>query len=106
MFTVLFRNSEARSSEGLLDADFTKRRRIEHYFYAMGTVSIVFIQVKKHYATGREKLDVIAQALAESLGMSHFPIFFSSFYCRFRFDSTANNISFRLCKLEDSTLGT
>ena len=72
----LFGSKVTNKLEGLLDAEFIKRGRIEHHFYAMGTVSIVFIEVKKHYATGRQKLDVIAQVLAESLSMSHFPNFF------------------------------
>jgi hypothetical protein len=72
----LFGSKVINKPEGLLDAEFTKRGRIEHHFYAMGTVSIVLIEVEKHYATGRKKLDVIAQVLTESLGMSHFPNIF------------------------------
>jgi hypothetical protein len=58
------------------------------------------------YTSMRKKLDVIAQVLAESFGMSHFPKKFSSLCCRFRFDNTANDISFRLFKVEDSALTT
>ena len=68
----------------MLDAEFTKRGRIEHHFYAMDTVSIVFIGAKKPYVTGKGRLDVIAQVLAESLGMLDFLNFFS-FCCRFRY---------------------
>ena len=78
----LFGSAITNKPEGLLDAQFTKRGRIEHHFYAMDTVSIVFIEVKKLYVLGRSRLDVIAQALAESLGMPDFP----------NFDDTANNI--------------
>ena len=79
----LFGSAITNKPEGLLDAQFTKRGRIEHHFYAMDTVSIVFIEVKKLYVLGRSRLDVIAQALAESLSMPDFP----------NFDDTANNIS-------------
>jgi hypothetical protein len=79
----LFGSAVTNKPEGLLDAQFTRRGRIEHHFYAMDTVSIVFIEAKKTYVTGRSKLDVIAQALAEALGMSDFP----------NFDDAANNIS-------------
>ncbi|OLE53259.1 MAG: hypothetical protein AUG51_14050 [Acidobacteria bacterium 13_1_20CM_3_53_8] len=37
----------------------------------MSSVSIVFIEVKKSWVLGRAKLDVIAQVLAESAGMSN-----------------------------------
>jgi hypothetical protein len=81
-----------------LEAEYTKRGRIEHHFYAMNSVSIVFIEVKKAYNMGRARLDVIAQILAESAGMS--------FYSLLPFVAAlANNTSLRLCKLEVSTLG-
>jgi hypothetical protein len=75
----LFGSKVINKPEGLLDPEFTKRGRIEHHFYAMGAVSIVFVEAEKRYATGRKKLDVIAQVLAESLGMSHFPNVFLPF---------------------------
>ena len=90
----LFGSAVTNKPAGLLDAEFTKKGRIEHHFYAMDTVSVVFIEVKKAYVTGRRRLDVIAQALAESLGMPDFPNCFSLSFCfRFRFDNTANSIS-------------
>jgi len=61
--------------EGLLEAEFTKKGRIEYHFCSMNSVSIVFIEVKKTYAMGRERLDVIAQVLAECAGMSDFSLF-------------------------------
>ena len=82
-----------------MEAEYTKRGRIEHHFYAMNSVSIVFIEVKKAYTMGRARLDVIAQILAESAGMS-----FCSLLLPF-VAALANNTSLRLCKLEASTLG-
>jgi hypothetical protein len=61
----LFGSGVVNKPEGVLDAQFTKRGRIEHHFYAMSSVSIVFIQVKKTYVTGNGRLDVIVQVLAE-----------------------------------------
>ena len=71
----LFGSAIINQPEGLLEAEFTKMGRIEHHFYAMNSISIVFIEVKKTYAMGDERLDVIAQILAESAGMSFPPSF-------------------------------
>jgi hypothetical protein len=94
---ALFRCAILNNPEGLLDAEFTKKERIEHHFCSMNSVSIVFIEVKKTYAMGKGRLDVIAQVLAECAGMSDFSLFW--------FDDAANNISLRLSKLETWTLG-
>ena len=71
----LFGNAVVNEPEGLLDAQFTKKGKIKHHFYAMRSISIVFIEVEKTYALGKGRLDVIAQVLAESAGMSDFPLF-------------------------------
>jgi hypothetical protein len=68
----LFGSAVINKPEGYLDAEFTKRGRIEHHFCAMSAVSVVFIEVKKTYTIGRQRLDVIAQVLAECAGMSNF----------------------------------
>ena len=90
----LFGNAITNKPEGLLDSEFTRRGRIEHHFCTMSSVGIVFIEVKKSWALGRARLDVIAQVLAESAGMSDFPFCAAS-----DFDDTVNNISLRLFKL-------
>jgi len=66
----LFGGSVINKPEGLLDSEFSKKGRIEHHFYAMNSISIVFIEVKKTYTIGKARLDVIAQVLAESAGIS------------------------------------
>jgi hypothetical protein len=71
----LFGSAVINQPEGLLEAKYTKKGRIEHHFYAMNSISIVFIEVKKTYAMGDERLDVIAQILAESAGMFFPPSF-------------------------------
>jgi hypothetical protein len=61
----LFGNAVVNKPEGLLDAEFTKKGRIEHHFYAVSSISIVFIEVKKNLVVGKGKLDIIGQVLAE-----------------------------------------
>jgi hypothetical protein len=71
----LFGCAIINNPEGLLEAEFTKKGRIKHHFCSMNSVSIIFIEVKKTYAMGRGRLDVIAQVLAECAGMSDFSFF-------------------------------
>jgi hypothetical protein len=61
----LFGSAVVNKPGGLLDAEFTKRGRIEHHFYAVSSISIVFIEVKKDLVLGKGKLDIIGQVLAE-----------------------------------------
>jgi hypothetical protein len=70
----LFGNTVVNKLEALLDSEFTKRGRIEHHFYAMKSVSIVFVEVKEASTMGMGRLDIIAQVLAECASM--FIIFF------------------------------
>jgi hypothetical protein len=96
---ALFGCAVINRPEGLLDAEFTKKGRIEHYFCSMNSVPIVFIEVKKVYVLGDGRLDVIAQVLAESAGMLDFPLF-SFLVAASNCDDTADNISLRLSELE------
>ena len=100
----LFGSAVINKPEGLLDAEFTKRGKIEHHFCSLSSVSIVFIEVKKNLFWGKAKLDVIAQVLAESAGRLYF-LFFKIFFWLLPFNDNANNISLRLSELKASTLG-
>jgi hypothetical protein len=73
----LFGCAIINNPEGLLDAEFTKKGRIDHFcsMNSVSIVSIVFIEVKKTYVLGNGRQDVIAQVLAESAGMSDSPLF-------------------------------
>jgi len=71
-----FESALVNKPEGLLDSEFTKKGRIEHHFYAIGSISVIFIEIKKTYTVGRGRLDVIAQVLAESAGMFELPSHF------------------------------
>ena len=99
----LFGTAIINKPEGLLDAEFTKRGKIEHHFCSLSSVSIVFIEVKKTLVSGKAKLDVIAQVLAESAGRLY--LLFFTFFSLLPFNDNANNISLRLSKLKGSTLG-
>jgi hypothetical protein len=94
----LFGCAIVNNPEGLLEAEFTKKGRIEYHFCSMNSVSIVFIEVEKTYVMGKGRLDIIAQVLAECAGMSDFSLFF---WLQLQI---LTNISLRLCKLEGSTL--
>jgi hypothetical protein len=78
----LFGCAIINNPEGLLEAEFTKKGRIEYHFCSMNSVSIVFIEVKKTYVLGNGRQDVIAQVLAESAGMPDFPFYL---VCSIRF---------------------
>ena len=80
----LFGSAIINKPEGLLEAKFTKKGRIERRFYAMNSISIIFIEVEKTYTIGSGRLDVVAQILAESAGMS-FPPPPPSFCCSFKY---------------------
>jgi hypothetical protein len=56
-----------------MESDITRKGRIEHHFYALDSISIVFLKVKKDMVAGKARLDVIAQVLAECAGMSKAP---------------------------------
>jgi hypothetical protein len=86
----LFGSAVINKPEGLLEAEYTKRGRIEHHFYAMNLISIVFIEVEKAYTMGSGRLDIIAQILAESAGMS-FPLL--PFIAALDINDAANNTS-------------
>ncbi|KAL4906150.1 hypothetical protein BDW74DRAFT_139189 [Aspergillus multicolor] len=44
---------------------FSKHGRIEHHFISVGLVNVVYIQVKRELCSGKARLDVVAQILAE-----------------------------------------
>jgi hypothetical protein len=87
---ALFGSTIINKPEGLPDSEYTRKGRVEHHFYAMDSISIVFIEVKKSIISGDGRLDAIAQVLAESAGMSDFFLslslsLFSPSRCSFKF---------------------
>ncbi|KAE8133560.1 hypothetical protein BDV38DRAFT_257966 [Aspergillus pseudotamarii] len=61
----VFNNIVVNKPGTLLDSEVTRKGRIEHHFVALDSVSIVFIEVKKSCAMGKQGLDVKGQVLAE-----------------------------------------
>jgi hypothetical protein len=61
----LFGSAITNKPEGLLESKFTKRGRIKHAFISVGSIRIVFLEVKKELSIGKARLDVIGQVLAE-----------------------------------------
>ena len=69
----LFKNAVVNKPEKLLNSDLARRGgRIQHHFYALGVVSVLLIEVKMPSVLVKERLDVIAQVLAECAGMFAF----------------------------------
>ncbi|OJJ04106.1 hypothetical protein ASPVEDRAFT_770638 [Aspergillus versicolor CBS 583.65] len=62
----LFGSAITNKPGGLLESKFSKRGRIKHDFISVGSISIVFLEVKKELSTGKARLDVIGQVLAKS----------------------------------------
>jgi hypothetical protein len=65
----LFRGTLINKPESLLESYYKTSDRIEHYFWAFNSVNIIFIEVDKYYVSGKARLDLIGQVLAECLGM-------------------------------------
>ena len=69
-FGFAFRNLP----ETIIEERISTRGRIEHYFKAFGSISVLFIEVKFVIGNDAERLDVIAQVIAECDGGSFFPM--------------------------------
>lgn len=60
-FGFAFRNLP----ESILDGRVTTRGKIEYYFKAFGSISALFIEVKLKIGSRKERMDAIAQVIAE-----------------------------------------
>jgi hypothetical protein len=56
--------------ESILDGRVTTRGKIEYYFKAFGSVAVLFIEVKLKIGSRKERLDAIAQTIAECDGQA------------------------------------
>src|ERR1700722_7565713 len=74
IFDFAFRNLP----EWIIEGRITSKGRIEYYFRAFGSISVVFIEVKFAIGDTEERLDAVAQIIAECDGGS----FFSYARCR------------------------
>ena len=91
----LFDSTITNKPEGLLQSKFSRRDRIEHHFVSVGSISIVFIEVKRELSAGKARLDVIGQVLAECAGEFQ--------YCGELFLLTLSSL--RFCQSEGGALG-
>lgn len=67
----LFRRKVTNLPEELMQGGVTTRGRIEHQFMVFGAIAVVFIEVKKGLLSGQNRLDQVAQVMAEADGTNH-----------------------------------
>ena len=65
----LFSGLLFKTPEALLDGAMTKKCHIEYQFKTYGGITVVFIEVKREIGNLLERLNFIAQVIAESDGM-------------------------------------
>ena len=65
----LFSGLLFNTPEALLDGAMTKKGRIEYQFKTYGGITVVFIKVKRELGNLLERLDFIAQVIAECDGV-------------------------------------
>ena len=63
-FGFVFRNFPESTIKGRM----TTKGKIEYYFKAFGATSVLFIEVKLRIGSATERLDAIAQVIAECDG--------------------------------------
>lgn len=54
--------------ESTISGRIAMKGRIKHYFRAFGSVSVLFIEIKLRIGSTKERLDAIAQVIAECDG--------------------------------------
>ncbi|KAK9241967.1 hypothetical protein V1506DRAFT_549046 [Lipomyces tetrasporus] len=64
---ALFSGAVFNTPESLLESDATRSGRIEYQCTIAGDISVLFIEVKPKEGTGPERLDIMAQVIAESI---------------------------------------
>ena len=67
-FGFAFRNLP----ESILDGRVTTRGRIEYHFKAFGSVGALFIEARLKFGGAKERMDAIAQVIAECNGQASF----------------------------------
>jgi hypothetical protein len=67
-FGFAFRNLP----EPIIDGCISTKGRIEYFFRAFGSVTVLIIEVKLKFGKDKERLDAIAQVIAECDGWPSF----------------------------------
>jgi hypothetical protein len=57
--------------ESIFECRITTKDRVEYYFRAIGSIATLFIEIKPKTGSGQERLDAIAQVIAECNGPLH-----------------------------------
>jgi len=65
----LFRGRLFNTPETILERRITTKGRIEYHYRTYGGITVVFIEVKSELGTSTERLNCIAQVIAECDGM-------------------------------------
>ena len=68
VFEFAFRNL----SESILQDCLTEKGRVEYYFRAFGSISLLFVEFNLKTGTPKERLDAIGQVIAECDGRAPF----------------------------------
>jgi len=68
LFDFAFRNLP----EPIFDGRVTTRGKIKYYFKAFGSIAALFIEVRLKIGSRKERMDAIAQAIAECDGQASF----------------------------------
>jgi hypothetical protein len=67
VFGFAFRNLPESAIKGRI----TTKGRVEHYFQTMGSIAVFFLEIKYRIGSGKERLDAIAQVIAECDGQAY-----------------------------------
>ncbi|KAF8493301.1 hypothetical protein F5888DRAFT_1618085 [Russula emetica] len=67
VFCFAFRNLP----ESTIERRATTKRRVEYHFQAIGSISVLFIEVKLRIGSRKERLDAVAQVIAECDGQAY-----------------------------------
>jgi hypothetical protein len=58
--------------ESFIEGRITTKGRVQYYFRAIRSVAVLFIEFKIHIGSATERLDAVAQVIAECDGQASF----------------------------------
>ena len=67
IFSSAFRNL----SESVIKSHITTKDQVEYYFNMIGPIAVLFKEVKHKIGSNKERLDAIAQVIAECIGQAY-----------------------------------
>jgi hypothetical protein len=60
-----------RNLPDTIEGCVTTKERMEYHFQAIGSISVLFIEVKLRIGSGKERLDAVDQVIAECDGQTY-----------------------------------